>query len=42
MQRALREVWSVAEERQVSLRLAAFILGVERVAAAIQLRGIFP
>jgi len=42
MQRALREVWSLAEERDISLRLAAFILGVERVATAIQLRGVFP
>ena len=42
LQRALGEVWSVAEERDVSLRLAAFILGVERVATAIKLRGVFP
>ena len=42
MQRALREVWSLAEERSISLRLAAFILSVERVATAIQLRGVFP
>jgi len=42
LQRALREVWSLAEERNISLRLAAFILGVERVATAIQLRGVFP
>ncbi|TFH09431.1 MAG: Glu/Leu/Phe/Val dehydrogenase [Candidatus Atribacteria bacterium] len=42
MQRALREVWRLAEERQISLRLAAFILGVERVATAVQLRGVFP
>jgi glutamate dehydrogenase (NAD(P)+) len=42
LEKALGEVWSLAEERNVSLRLAAFILGVERVAAAIRLRGIFP
>ena len=42
LQRALREVWSLAEAKGVSLRLAAFILGVERVATAIQLRGVFP
>jgi glutamate dehydrogenase (NAD(P)+) len=42
LQRALREVWGLAEERDISLRLAAFILGVERVATAIQLRGVFP
>jgi len=42
LQRALGEVWSLAQQRGISLRLAAFILGVERVAAAIQLRGVFP
>ena len=42
LQRALREVWALAEERDVSLRLAAFILGVERVASAIMMRGTFP
>lgn len=42
LQRALREVWALSEDRSISLRLAAFILGVERVASAIQLRGIFP
>lgn len=40
--RALGEVWNLAEERGVSLRLAALILGIERVAGAIRLRGIFP
>jgi glutamate dehydrogenase (NAD(P)+) len=42
LQRAMNEVWSLAQERKISLRLAAFVLGVERVATAIQLRGIFP
>ena len=42
MQRALDEVWTLASERKISLRLAAFILGVERVATAIQMRGVFP
>ena len=42
LQRALREVWGLAEERDVSLRLAAFILGVERVASAVMMRGTFP
>ena len=42
MQRALDEVWTLAERRDISPRLAAFILGVERVATAIQMRGIFP
>ncbi len=42
MQRALNEVWSLAEERKISLRLAAFVLGVERVAGALTMRGVFP
>jgi len=42
MQRALTEVWQLAEERGLSLRLAAYVLAVERVAQAIRLRGIFP
>jgi len=42
MQRALIEVWQIAEERGISLRLAAYVLAVERVAQAIRLRGIFP
>jgi len=42
LQRALDQVWTLANERSVSLRLAAFILGVERVAAAAQMRGVFP
>jgi glutamate dehydrogenase (NAD(P)+) len=42
MQRALDEVWTLSETRGISLRLAAFLLGVERVATAIQMRGVFP
>jgi glutamate dehydrogenase (NAD(P)+) len=41
MQRALAEVWDLSHKRQISLRLAAFVLGVERVAQAISLRGVF-
>jgi glutamate dehydrogenase (NAD(P)+) len=42
MQRAFIEVWSVAERRQIDLRSAAYLLAVERVASAIDQRGIFP
>ena len=42
MVRALDEVWTLGQQRDVSLRLAAFILGVERVAAAVRMRGVFP
>ena len=41
MQRALSEVWNVSNERHISLRLAALVLGVERVAQAISMRGVF-
>lgn len=41
MQRALREVLDLSKERNISLRLAAFVLGVERVAQAAMLRGVF-
>jgi glutamate dehydrogenase (NAD(P)+) len=41
MQRALREVLDLSKERNISLRLAAFVLGVERVAQAAILRGVF-
>jgi len=42
LQRALDEVWTLSESRAISLRLAAFILGVERVATAVRMRGVFP
>ena len=42
MQRAFEEVWSLAEKRQIDLRSAAYLLAVQRVAQAINQRGIFP
>jgi len=42
MLRAFEEVWSVAESRQIDLRSAAYLLAVQRVAEAIDQRGIFP
>jgi glutamate dehydrogenase (NAD(P)+) len=42
MGRAFDEVWSLAQAQQVNLRTAAYMLGVERVASAFQLRGLFP
>ena len=42
MRKAFAQVWDSAEARGLSLRDAANILGVERVVAAIKLRGIFP
>jgi glutamate dehydrogenase (NAD(P)+) len=42
MQRAFEEVWSLAERRQIDMRSAAYLLAVQRVAEAINERGIFP
>ena len=42
MQRAFKEIWSLADRRQIDLRSAAYLLAVQRVAEAINQRGIFP
>ncbi len=42
MVNAFHEVWEVSEIGQISLREAAYQLGVERVAHAVTIRGIFP
>ncbi|MBC7318251.1 Glu/Leu/Phe/Val dehydrogenase [Candidatus Bipolaricaulota bacterium] len=42
MRRAFNDVWTLAQEKRVSLRIAAQILALSRVAEAIRLRGIFP
>jgi glutamate dehydrogenase (NAD(P)+) len=42
MVRNFKEVWDSSQELEVPLRQAAFMLGVEKVAAAIRARGIFP
>jgi len=42
MERAFTHVWSTAEQRGISLRRAAYVVGVSRVAEAIQVRGLFP
>jgi glutamate dehydrogenase (NAD(P)+) len=42
MQRAFREVQRVSEERKVSLRTAALMRGIARVAEAKRVRGVFP
>ena len=40
MSRATSEVYELAEEKQVSLRTAAFIVAIERIAEAERLRGL--
>ncbi len=42
MQQSFAEVWTLAHLEGVSLRMAALMLGVRRVAQAIKKRGIFP
>jgi glutamate dehydrogenase (NAD(P)+) len=42
MRRSFQQVWSLASDRSVDLRAAAYILAVKRVAEAISQRGIFP
>ena len=42
MVRAFEQVYSLAEERRVSLRMAAYLLAVRRVADASLIRGIYP
>jgi glutamate dehydrogenase/leucine dehydrogenase len=42
MDRAFGSVWARADALAVSLRRAAYVIGVERVAEAISARGLFP
>jgi glutamate dehydrogenase (NAD(P)+) len=42
MEGAFADVWAKADALEVSLRRAAFALAVERVATAIEARGLFP
>jgi glutamate dehydrogenase (NAD(P)+) len=42
MGRSFEEVWEVAQQQQIDLRSAAYLLAVQRVASAIDQRGIFP
>ncbi|MBL0058063.1 MAG: Glu/Leu/Phe/Val dehydrogenase [Elusimicrobia bacterium] len=40
--RAFQEVWRVAGEQKVDLRLAAFLVGLGRLSLAMKQRGLFP
>ncbi|MFW9969195.1 MAG: Glu/Leu/Phe/Val dehydrogenase [Candidatus Odinarchaeota archaeon] len=42
MLKAFEEVYTISAERKISLRTAAYIIAVSRIAKAIELRGIFP
>jgi glutamate dehydrogenase/leucine dehydrogenase len=42
MTRSFEEVWTFSQEMNAPLRLGAYMLAVDRVAGAVQSRGIFP
>jgi glutamate dehydrogenase/leucine dehydrogenase len=42
MKTAFTEVFKTRADRQVNMWLAAIMLGVGRVAAAVELRGLYP
>ena len=42
MAKAFEEVWSVSQEKKVPLRMAAYMVALQRVVAAKKLRGVFP
>jgi glutamate dehydrogenase/leucine dehydrogenase len=42
MTKAFEEVWAIHQEKQVSLRTAAYMLALERVVKAKKWRGVFP
>jgi glutamate dehydrogenase (NAD(P)+) len=42
LRRAFADIWKVAHDQQVSLRDAALLLAVDRVARAVRTRGLYP
>jgi len=42
MQDAFDRVWELSEEKRLSLRSAALVVGIREVAAALDARGLFP
>ncbi len=42
MSRAFDEIWAISQEKQVPLRMAGYMLALQRVVRAKQLRGMFP
>jgi len=42
MDKAFYEVYKTSQSRKVDMRSAASLVAVERVAAAVRLRGIYP
>lgn len=42
LEAAFENVWEISQQEKVSLRIAAFILAIKKVAYALEQRGIFP
>ena len=42
MQEAFENVWEISQNHKIDMREAAFVVAVDRVANAIQIRGLFP
>ena len=42
IKKAFKEVVEIAESKKVHMRIAAYLLGMERVAKAMNLRGVYP
>jgi len=42
MTRAFDQIWAISQEKGVTMRVAAYIKAVSRVARALELRGIYP
>ena len=42
MDESFEAVWTIAEERKVNMRTAAYCLAIDRVAEAERVRGIYP
>ena len=42
IKKAFKEVVEIAETKKVHMRIAAYVLGMERVAKAMNLRGVYP
>ena len=42
MLEAFEEVWNLSQEKKISLRNAAYMIAISRVAKTHELRGLFP
>jgi Glutamate dehydrogenase/leucine dehydrogenase len=42
MKRAFEDVWTIHQDKSVSLRMAAYMVAIQRVVHAKKLRGVFP